>query len=140
MSIDELPSILQKRYLRKISQREKFQPRFLEDGMQCEFVAVNEEDNIIGCMAYSDNSMLSSDFNLFFEKTCKTFFCKAGEILSNKEILFAAELARDWYYYPLLINEVNHLRKIMKLYQFPNQVDPEYFDKIKKNLLSLMYK
>lgn len=108
--------------------------------MQCEFVAVNEEDNIIGCMAYSDNSMLSSDFNLFFEKTCKTFFCKAGEILSNKEILFAAELARDWYYYPLLINEVNHLRKIMKLYQFPNQVDPEYFDKIKKNLLSLMYK
>ncbi len=108
--------------------------------MFCEFIAVNESNNLIGCMAYSDSTMLSSDLSLFFEKTCKTFYCKAAEILSEKEILFAAELTGDWYYYPLLINEVNHLRKTMKLYQFPKQVGTDYFDKIKKDLLGLMYK
>lgn len=140
MSMDDLSSFLKKRYHQNTCDREKFQPGFLEDGMQCPFIAVSEENNIIGCVAYYDKSMLSSDSNLFFEKTCKTFLCKAAEILSDKEILFAAELAGDWYYYPLLINEVNHLRKIMKLYHSPKEVGTDYFDKIKKKLLRLMYK
>ncbi|MFA5519075.1 MAG: hypothetical protein WDA74_07470 [Spirochaetota bacterium] len=140
MPMEKLSIVLKQRNYQNISQRKKLQPGFLKDGMYCEFIAVNESNNLIGCMAYSDSTMFSSAHSLFFEKTCKTFYCKAAEILSEKEILFAAELARDWYYYPLLINEVNHLRKTMKLYQTPKQVEADCFDKIKKDLLGLMYK
>ena len=113
-------------------------PGILEDAMQCPYIAVDIKSNIIGCVVYNNRSVLPEDYNQFFEKTCRTFYCRSAEILDDREILFAAELAADWYYYPLLINEVNLLREIMEIYSRPGLVEEGFFDNIKKKLRSML--
>ena len=138
MSENELPVFLKQRSSDEIGNVRFFHPGIIEDAMQCPYIAIDINSNIIGCMVYANSAVLPEDYNLFFEKTCRTFYCRSAEILDDREILFAAELAADWYYYPLLINEVHMLRKIMGIYSSPGIVEDDFFNNIKKKLLGML--
>lgn len=70
----------------------------------------------------------------FFTKTCKTFFCPASDNLSSEEVLYAAELFGDWYYYSLLIHEINLLLSLMKEFPAPGMVTEKHIKEVKTKL------
>lgn len=138
MTKDELAQFFSRRNCGDISDSPVISKGLHNDGMQCPLICLDIQKGIIGCNVYNNPASLPPELNLFFEKTCKTFFCKSAEILSDREILFAAELAGDWYFYPLLVGEVNHLRRMMEKYSRPNEVEEDYFEAVKKELLMLL--
>lgn len=85
------------------------QEKLHEDGMQCPFVCLFD-DGIVGCAIYPNNSLIDIRYDCFQNYTCKYFSCTANDILSDEEILYAARLFNDWYYYPIFIHSIDFLR------------------------------
>lgn len=95
-------------------------PKALPDALQCPHVAFTDEAcSLIGCLYYHEKAMQE---DTFFKKTCKTFLCPAAEELSPEEIIYAARLCGDWFYYSLLIHEIKFLRSLMNRYPDPDKM------------------
>ncbi len=109
-----------------------------KDGTQCPHMGIIDEDTgTIGCLIYlraTDEDPAKS----FFMYTCKNFSCRARETLSREEILFAARLMGDWYYYSLLINEITLLQGLVRKYELPERISPEELALLKQRLARLL--
>jgi len=141
LTINEINNIFKKR--KKISDIEeitkKYYPALFEDGMQCpNIVMIDPQKKIIGCKAYNKSNLMNKKNLDFFQNVCKKFQCRAMDVLTNKEILFAAKLTGDWFYYSLLINEIAVLQNITKRYKNPEEIPVEQFNKIKIKLEKLI--
>lgn len=113
--------------------------KLLDDGIQCEYIGyIDKELSAAGCLIYQNAGSAGKESVEFFNRTCKVFLCPASEILSGEEIVFAARLMRDWYYYSLLINEINILKELKKKYNDPGNVPRQEVLSIKENLQDLL--
>ncbi len=109
--------------------------KIFPDAMQCPHVAVTEgEFTEIGCLIYRDTE-LSGETGSFFKGTCSNFYCTAWDTLSDEEVLFAAGLMKDWYYYSLLINDIETLQELCADYRDPEDVPLERLEELKIILL-----
>lgn len=107
--------------------------------MQCRYVGHTDYDrNEIGCLIHDNEPKMTPSEKDFFRKVCSTFYCKGRDVLSKKEILFAAELTRDWFYYPILITEIKYLRKLVNIYENPGKVTEPEIKKIKNDLNEIL--
>lgn len=103
--------------------------------MQCPNVGILESDpGIVCCLTYHDNHE-GSGFESFFNGTCKNFYCVAWNELTDRQVLFAAELMKDWYYYSLLINSLETLMDLCAEYESPSDVPDEILDELKIELV-----
>jgi len=107
-------------------------PKRFDDAIQCPHVGYTSgPEPVIGCLKYRESAD-SSD--AFFNKTCKTFFCPASDHLTREEIIFAARLCADWYYYSLLIHEIELLKSLAKEFSDPAMMPPERLRALKERL------
>lgn len=107
-------------------------PRIHPDGIQCPSLGfIDHDSNIIGCLLYHNSDIPDLRFHRFQDHTCKNFFCTAENILAENEILFASELMRDWYYYSLLINEIDLLKELTARYRYPENVPDRVMQSVK---------
>lgn len=112
--------------------------RLFEDGTRCPHVGViNEKMQAIGCLIYRSPAK-GGPAETFFEYTCRNFSCRARETLSEEEILFAARLMGDWYYYGLLINEISLLQGLFRKHRVPELVPPDELAAVKRTLAGLL--
>jgi hypothetical protein len=113
-----------------------FEKRF-SDGMQCPNVAMDEENELF-CLIYND-PFKSAEVNSFFNGTCKNFYCPAWDYLSDEEVIFAAKLMSDWYYYGLLINNIEGLKELFAQYIDLAMVPYEELENIKQELHDMVF-
>lgn len=113
--------------------------RVVPDAMQCPHVGMQpDEPGIVSCLIYV-LPWKGKSVESFFQGTCRTFFCRGYEELTDEEIIFAAKLMRDWYYYPLLINRVDVLRELCAEYACPEDVPAEVLASIISDLDELAW-
>lgn len=108
-------------------------PKLYNDGLQCPFVALLD-DGTVGCVIYPTKESADSRFDCFQNYTCKYFSCASKEILSDEEILYAARLFGDWYYYTLLIHSIDLLRKFMQANPVLEKTDAKAIAMLKEQL------
>jgi hypothetical protein len=109
--------------------------RLFSEAMQCPHVGIiSGEFNEIGCLIYRDTERAES-VESFFRGTCSNFYCAAWDTLSDGEVLFAAGLMRDWYYYGLLINDIETLQELCADYSDPEDVPGDKLEELKIILL-----
>lgn len=102
--------------------------------MQCPHIGISgSEPGIVCCLTYFDNHH-GSGFESFFNGTCKTFLCTAWNELTDRQVLFAAELMKDWYYYSLLINSLEILIDLCAEYESPKDVPENVLSELKIEL------
>ena len=108
-------------------------PCHLEDAIRCPFVGfVDHEETQLGCLIYGEGG--SDPRVLDMSTICHTFSCLSREILDDEEILFAALLTGDWYYYSLLINDIALLREMRSGFITPEDVPEDALEEMKQNL------
>ena len=104
--------------------------------MQCTHVGISgSEPGIVCCLSYNDNEK-PPEFRSFFKGTCKNFYCVAWNELTAKQILFAAELMGDWYYYSLLINCIEILMDLCSEYEYPSDMPGSVLEELKLELVN----
>lgn len=109
------------------------------DGMWCPHVGFIDADRrLIGCLIYSDRPGRAGTGG-FFEYTCRNFSCAARENLDDDEILFAALLTRDWYYYGPLVNSIDLLKRLYRDYRAPRNVPERTLEAVKRRLETALY-
>jgi len=109
--------------------------KLVKEGMQCGNVGISDSDpGIVGCLTYHDEHK-GSGFESFFTGTCKHFLCVAWNELTDRQVLFAAELFKDWYYYSLLINSLEILMDLCAEYESPGDVPDEVLANLKIELV-----
>lgn len=109
-----------------------------EDATRCPHIGIiNGDARTIGCLIYLRTAN-GDPAESFFKYTCKNFSCRARETLSREEILFAARLMRDWYYYSLLINEITLLQGLFRKYGLPERIPREELVLLKRGLAGLL--
>jgi len=109
--------------------------KIFPDAMQCLHVGIITENcSEVGCLIYRDSEG-RGDAESFFRGTCSNFYCAAWDTLSDEEVLFAARLMRDWYYYSLLINDIETLQELCADYRDPEDVSLERLEELKIVLL-----
>ena len=102
--------------------------------IQCANVGMQLSDpRLTGCLKYYDLSP-EKKIETFFNGTCKTFLCPAWYNLSDRQVLFAARLMADWYYYSLFINDIESVHEICAEYINPEDVDDERLISLKEEL------
>ncbi len=111
------------------------EPKLVKEGMQCGNVGItDDEPGIVCCLTYNDDHT-GCGFESFFTGTCKHFLCVAWNELTDRQVLFAAELMRDWYYYSLLINSLEILMDLCAEYDRPDDIPDDVLDDIKSELV-----
>ncbi len=109
------------------------------DGILCPHVAfIDAGKQLIGCLIYNDREGRAATRG-FFEYTCCNFSCAARETLVDDEILFAARLMRDWYYYGPLVNSIDLLKKLFREYHTPGNVPEATLEAVKRRLEASLY-
>jgi len=103
------------------------------DAMQCPHVGMISGSEVC-CLIYDDPAK-DGDLLTFFNGTCRNFYCPAWDVLTDREIIFAAQLTGDWFYYSLLINDVETLQNLCADYGSPDEVSEEEFENLKEELL-----
>jgi hypothetical protein len=104
------------------------------DGMQCPNAGISpSEPGIVCCLTYNDDHA-GSGFESFFKGTCKNFRCAAWDDLTDRQVLFAAELMKDWYYYSLLINSTELVLELCAEYGSPDDVPGKTLSDLKEEL------
>jgi hypothetical protein len=88
-------------------------------GARCPFVGYIGEE-IVGCLLYPGGGETRRDCIQSYGG--KHFTCRAEESLDDDEILFAARLAGHWYYYSVLIQMDQLLRRVMEEYRHHGSV------------------
>jgi hypothetical protein len=89
-------------------------PALYQDCPRCPFVGFVSKDRLAGCLLVREDDPSDLRHECFLSYRGKIFTCPARESLHDKEILYAARLARDWYYYGILIHEPELLRRLME--------------------------
>jgi hypothetical protein len=140
MSRDEIEAMFMNRersgpgraiLLQESSLAEKLFP----DELQCPNVGMQDsEPGLLCCLVYTDHDR-GEEFESFFESTCKIFRCPAWYELTDRQVLFAARLMRDWYYYGLLINDIEALQELYAEYDRPEDVPDEEMESLKERLI-----
>ena len=106
----------------------------MKDGMQCGNVGFSRSDpGLVCCLTYDDDHN-GSGFESFFTGTCKNFRCTAWNELTDRQVMFAAELMKDWYYYSLLINSLEMTMDLCAEYGSPADVPEEIIEELKIEL------
>ena len=107
--------------------------------MQCPYVCIIDSDpGLVGCLIYFEDHN-GSRIESYFKGTCKTFLCAAWYELTDRQILFAAEMMKDWVYYSLLIKSLEILTDLTVEYDHPKDVPDEILQELKIDLIkSLM--
>jgi hypothetical protein len=108
--------------------------KLFQDAMQCPHVGIDPSDpGIACCLIYSMHDR-GAKTGSFFDGTCKTFYCPAWNDLTDRQVLFAAGLMGDWYYYSLLINHIESVHEICARYGSPDDVPDEELQALKEEL------
>ena len=106
--------------------------------MQCANVGISaSEPGIVGCLTYLDDHE-GSGFESFFKGTCKYFTCIAWKELTDRQVLFDAELMKDWYWYSLLIHSPDTVADLCAEYGDPDDVSDERLEELKMELHDLL--
>jgi len=114
------------------------EPKLFRDMMQCPHIGISRsEPGLVGCLTYCDDHM-GRKFESFFNGTCKGFHCSAWKELTDRQVLFAAELMKDWYYYSLLVNSLEKVQDLCAEYESPSDVSEETLEEIKAELRANM--
>lgn len=117
------------------SDREKL----VREGMQCPHVGISaSEPGIVCCLSYNDSDKPPA-LRSFFTGTCKNFYCVAWNELNARQILFAAELMGDWYYYSLLINCIDILTDLCAEYDHPSDIPGNVIEDLKLELVKKLH-
>ncbi len=115
----------------EVSLSEKLFP----DELQCSNVGMQASGpGMVCCLVYEECDR-GEEFEIFFEGTCKAFRCPAWTELTDREVVFAARLMRDWYYYSLLINEIEQLQDLCARYGRPEDVPDDEMESIRTELV-----
>jgi len=111
------------------------EPKLVREGMQCGNVGISSSDpGIVGCLTYHDNHK-GCGFESFFTGTCRHFLCVAWNELTDRQVIFAARLMKDWYYYSLLINSLEILMDLCAEYESPEDLPEDILEELKKELV-----
>ena len=102
-------------------------------GVQCPFVGYKGTWRI-GCLLYGDIDD-SYRRDCYYQYGGKHFTCNAFHELSKDDIIYAARLLGDWYYYPILIHTPESLEFIKKNNPDPKAIPEDKLRKIKDSLL-----
>jgi hypothetical protein len=134
---------LEKIYSERSADLSAFKPAHPEDApyeklfdqeMQCaNFGELPGEPGILGCLVYHTEE-LTGDAASFFHGTCKVFTCPACQNLDDRQILFAAELMQDWYYYGLFLNDLVRLEEFHAEYGSAENVPEDVLEELKEEL------
>ena len=104
--------------------------------MQCTNVGILRSDpGRVCCLTYYDEHKESKSAS-FFKGTCKRFLCNAWNELTDRQVLFSAELMKDWYYYSLLLNSPELIADLCAEYESPNDIPAKVLEKLKTELES----
>lgn len=114
-------------------------PKVHDDAIQCPFVGYIESTATIGCLIYPESHSTDLREHRLTGKTCRYFSCAAKEILTDDEILFAARMMQDWYYYSLFINDIAFLKKIYLNLRNKETVPENVMKEIKDNLTNALF-
>ncbi len=107
--------------------------------MQCPHVGIlSSGTGQVCCLVYDDHDR-DADPDSFFSGTCKNFYCPAWDYLTDREVLFAARLMGDWYYYSLFINDIESLKSLYARYGCPEDVPPDELDTLKIELVERLF-
>ena len=138
-SIEEIENIFEKRgqnsdniFLKhpEISDFIKIFPNEL----QCSHVGIiPSEHGNPGCLLYDDYN-LESKLGIFYKGTCKRFHCPAWDELTDEQVIYAARLMKDWYYYSLFINDIEAVQELHATYSNPEDVPDDELDIIKEEI------
>ncbi len=108
-------------------------PKLYEDGLQCPFVCLLD-DGTVGCAIYPAHGEDDMRFDCFQNYTCKYFSCASKKILIGEEILYAARLFRDWYYYTLFIHSIDIIRKFRLAHPIVEKIEESALTELKQLL------
>ncbi|MBN1501199.1 MAG: hypothetical protein JW982_13640 [Spirochaetes bacterium] len=134
---EEIENILAERNInaglrKNLNQKDFSFKKICDDTLQCPHMGM-VEPGIIGCLAYNDADF-NSEFQEFFNSVCKEYYCAACKELTDRQILFAAELMHDWYYYSLLIYNIDILLDLYAEHQIPGDVPDDILESVKAEL------
>jgi len=109
-------------------------PKLQFDGIQCPYVGILDSGGTIGCLIYEDPARINGFTADFHASTCSHFYCAAWNRLDDDEIIFAARLMGDWFYYGLLILDIAELKRLRGMYQGHDMPDEGSLKGIKERL------
>ena len=114
---------------------DSFEKKLVADGMQCPYIGIEDyDDNAhLCCLIYSEDHE-DKTYESFFRGTCRSFLCAAWDELTDREVLFAAELMQDWFYYSLLINSTDIVTRLCSEYSSPKDVPEDTLGELKIEL------
>jgi len=108
--------------------------KLFHDAIQCSHVGMDpSEPGMVCCLLYGEDDR-GGDVESFFNGTCKNFYCPAWDDLTDRQVLFAARLMGDWYYYSLLINDNAEVHDLCASYDRPEDVPAEELVSLKERL------
>ncbi|HQF07268.1 MAG TPA: hypothetical protein PLM53_03640 [Spirochaetota bacterium] len=99
-------------------------PAIFPDCPRCPFVGFISRERITRCLLGPEEGQPGLRHECFLNYRGKIFTCTAREGLADEEVLYAARLARDWFYYSILIHEPDLLRRTMKNFPVPEKLQP----------------
>jgi len=116
-------------------QESSLEEKLFPDELQCPNVGMQgSEPGLLCCLVYTDHDR-GEEFESFWESTCKTFRCPAWTELTDREVRFAARLMADWYYYGLLINDIETLQDLCAQYERPEDVPEDELEPLRDRLI-----
>jgi hypothetical protein len=108
--------------------------KLYSDAIQCPHIGYDTADpDLLCCRVYRDQHD-NRELEHFFHSTCKIFYCAAWHVLSDEQVLFAAQLMGDWDYYSLLVNDIATVIKAITRYAKAENVPPDELDSMKQYL------
>ncbi len=108
--------------------------KLFKEEIQCPNVGLQSpQEGIVGCLIYTDSTK-GEEIESFFNGTCKTFLCPAWYDLTDKQVLFAAQLMHDWYYYSLFLNDIESVHDLCASYSHPEDVPSDELKSLKLEL------
>ncbi len=108
--------------------------KLFREEIQCPNVGMQSPNlGLVGCLIYNDHDQ-GDEIESFFNGTCKAFLCPAWYELTDEQVLFAARLMHDWYYYSLFINDIEAVHEICASYSLPEDVPPDELESLKLEL------
>jgi hypothetical protein len=103
--------------------------------MQCPHMGIQPSDpGIVRCLVYDEQGR-GREFESFFNGTCKGFRCQAWSDLTDEQVIFAARLMRDWYYYGLFINDIEEVQEMHAAWGNPENVPSDELESLKERLI-----
>ena len=109
-------------------------PPLHKDTLQCPYVTVVDDNITIGCYLYPEGVHGSRNLDCFNAYRSKRFLCRAMDTLTDEEVLYAARLTGDWYYYSILIHHHSFLKKLMDEHPEPGCIDETGMIEISREL------